>query len=109
MSLFGKIRFKFKPDDKFRYFPIGYEKICLNSGFKYLDYSNIMYIDLKTGDIYKKRLDANIDDKMFISLQTSYYSFIKSNLYGFDEFAMKLINSFIVNKDSKVNMGSIAI
>ena len=47
MSFFGKIRFKFKSDDKFRYFPIGYEKFYLDSEFEYLDYSNIMYIDLK--------------------------------------------------------------
>ena len=103
MGFFGKIRFKFKSDDKFRYFPIGYEKLYLDSEFECLDYSKIMYIDLKTGDIYTKKTNIDIDDKIFIALLTSYYSFVESNLYKFDAFAIELINAFVVDKLSKVN------
>lgn len=103
MSFFGKIRFKFKSDDKFRYFPIGYEKIYLDSEFECLDYSKIMYIDLKTGDIYTKKTNIDIDDKIFIALLTSYYIFVESNLQIFDMFAIGLINSLVVDKLSKVN------
>lgn len=99
MSFFGKIRFRFGYGDKFRYFPVSYGKVYLDSGYKYIDYSYINYIDLKTGDFYKKKIgDTDINDNNFIPILVSYCNFVEANIEKFDVFAIELINRLVICK-----------
>lgn len=104
MSFFGKIRFRFGFGDKFRYFPVGYGKVYLDSGYKYIDYSYINYIDLKTGDFYKKKINGvDMNDNIFIPILVSYLNFVEANIDGFDVFAIELINNLVIHKLQESN------